>query len=1019
MNFVNLHVHSTVGSWDSPSKIDKLVKYASETLGQRALAITEHGSMSSCIKFHLECKANGIKSIQGIEFYICPPGMSCEDKSPANRRLNHLVVLAKNEKGFQNLLRLTSLANAQERFYHRPRIDEDLLFQNSEGLIVINGHYDTSIFDCLFYNLDGVSKSKNLEEAKGYLHPDYKERFLNVANRYETIFGDDFYIECQLFDPTDITQQLSGHILFSLAQEFGFKSVGTGDVHYISPQDCEAHATFVGIKQQKKIKDLPNIGYFKSGKYCLISNEEAEKYYPKELIYATNEIVDKIESYEITRQQSIPKVHVDGISTIDEVKRICNEELIKRGLDNKEYRDRLEYELSIVELGELEHYSLIVSDYISWAEQQGIFVGRARGCLVNTNIIMKDGKIKDISEIKVGDKVISRSGNLNKVINTFKYEINEELLNIKTALGESKGITLTKDHKVLACKRIVKCLCGDKKYYDDKQDFTPEWICAKDLSPGDLILQPKVKIKQSIPTYDLSSFCVSYQNGSKIYCENNKVYSTKTGNKFSSFKILESPKYIEISKDFCYVLGVFIGDGWFNKSNKNISFCFNSETGIESQTRVIKFMESVGCHTKYCFGQNGKKVNQIHFSNLAIYFLFKKIFSKYNHTPVSKSIPRFVFNLPDDFKYEFLSGLQKSDGSTRKGRISYTSISKTLVCQIKYLLLTLNKPCGIKSETRMDIRPEFANRKTAYYASFPNIFNKNQKENSNKSFEDYNFVRIMKISKVNDVKEVYDFHVENEHNYMTTSGIVHNSSSGSLVCLLLNIIKTDPVKNGLSFERFYSPDRAESKILPDIDSDFQANRRDEVVEYIRNKYGPDKVCGVVTFNVLQAKSAIKDVLRIWDVCDFKQANDIADLFEARDKISDQLAEFKAETGYDSMIMFTLMTNPDLLKDYCYLEDGELKGEYAKFFNLAIQLEGSVKSISRHPSAYIICDRPIMEIAPLTKDSKTSHLLCALDMYSFESAGLVKFDILGILALDGLAEVNNLIKDIDINNFNLI
>ena len=157
MNFVNLHVHSTIGSWDSPSKIDKLVKYTSETLGQRALAITEHGSMSSCIKFHLECKANGIKSIQGIEFYICPPGLSCEDKSPANRRLNHLVVLAKNEKGFQNLLKLTSLANAQERFYHRPRIDEALLFQYSEGLIVINGHYDTSIFDCLFYNLDGKS----------------------------------------------------------------------------------------------------------------------------------------------------------------------------------------------------------------------------------------------------------------------------------------------------------------------------------------------------------------------------------------------------------------------------------------------------------------------------------------------------------------------------------------------------------------------------------------------------------------------------------------------------------------------------------------------------------------------------------------------------------------------------------------------------------------------------------------------------------------------------------------------
>ena len=621
MNFVNLHVHSTIGSWDSPSKLDRLVKYAAKDLGQTALAITEHGSMSSCIKFYAECKANNIKPIQGIEFYICPPGLSSKDKSSANRRLNHLVVLAKNEKGFKNLLRLTSLANAQERFYHRPRIDEELLFQNSEGLIVLNGHYDTSIFDCLFYNIDGVSKSSNLDEAKAYLYPDYKDRFLAVANRYKDIFGDDFYIECQLFDPTDIIQQLSGHLLYSLAKEFGFNAVGTGDVHYISPKDCEAHATFVAIKQQKKIKDLPSIGYFKSGKYCLITNEEAEKYYPQELIEATNQIVAKIEDFEITRPQSIPKIKIDGISTIDEVKRICNEQLIKRGLDNPEYRARLEYELSIVELGELEHYFLIVSDYIKWAEQNDIFVGRSRG-----------------------------------------------------------------------------------------------------------------------------------------------------------------------------------------------------------------------------------------------------------------------------------------------------------------------------------------------------------------------------------------------------------SSAGSLVCLLLNIIKTDPVKNGLSFERFYSPDRAESKILPDIDSDFQATRRDEIVEYIRNRYGSDRVCGVVTFNVLQAKSAIKDVLRVWDVCDFKTQNDIADLFEAKDKISDQLAEFKAETGHESMIVYTLTTNPDLLKDYCYLENGELKGEYAKFFDLAIQLEGSTKSISRHPSAYIICDRPIMEIAPLTKDSKTAHLLCALDMYSFELAGLVKFDILGLRALDGLCEINRLIKDIDIETF---
>ena len=1014
MNFVNLHVHSTIGSWDSPSKIDRLVKYAAQTLKQPALAITEHGSISSCIKFQTECKANGIKSIQGEEFYICPPGKSSEDKSAENRRLNHLVVLAKNEVGFKNLLKLTSLANMPERFYYRPRIDEELLFENSEGLIVINGHYDTSIFDCLFFNIDGVSKSKNLEEAKSYLYPDYKEKFLEVANRYKGIFGDDFYIECQLFDPGDIVQQLSGHILWALAQEFGFKAVGTGDCHYISPQDCDAHATFVAIKQSKKIKELPNIGYFTSGKYCLISNEEAQKYYPEELILATHEIMGKIEDFQITRPQSIPKVHVDGISTIDELKRICEKELIRRGLDNKEYKDRLKYELEITELGELEHYFLIVRDYIDWANKNGIFTGRARGCLVNTNVVMKDGSPKDISEVKIGDYVISKSGKYNKVINTFKYDVDENLLNIKTAFGETKGITLTKDHKVYACKRNVSYITSNnKKYYQADQEFNPEWIMAKDLSVGDFIFQPKIKTKLSIPTFDLANFCMSKANGSKIYLDNNKIFVTKNGNKHKEYSTIEIPRYLSVTKELCYVLGVFVGDGWINKRNKYISFCFNTETGIESQNKVIEYMTSVGCVFSSIENQNGKKVNQIHFSNLAIHYLFKKIFSSYNYKPSSKSIPRFIFNLPEDFKLEFIKGLQKSDGSTKSERITYCSISKKLIYQIKHLLLTINKPCSIREENRTDKRLEFANRKTAYYASFPDIFNENQKENSNKSFEDYNLVRIREISEVSEIKEVFDFHVENENDYLTTSGIVHNSVSGSLVSMLLGITKIDPLKNGLSFERFYSPDRAEAKILPDIDSDFQDTRRDEVIEYIRNKYGADRVCGVVTFNVLQAKSAIKDILRVWDVCDFKQANDISECFEARDKISDQLADFKAETGSESMIMYTLTHNPEILKDYCILENGELTGDYAKFFDLAIQLEGSVKSISRHASAYIISDRPIMEIAPLAKDSKTSNLLCALDMYSFELAGLVKFDLLGIRALTGLCEVNKLIKDIDI------
>jgi len=201
--------------------------------------------------------------------------------------------------------------------------------------------------------------------------------------------------------------------------------------------------------------------------------------------------------------------------------------------------------------------------------------------------------------------------------------------------------------------------------------------------------------------------------------------------------------------------------------------------------------------------------------------------------------------------------------------------------------------------------------------------------------------------------------------------------------------------------------------LPDIDTDFQTSRRSEVIDYIRNKYGADKVCAVVTFGKLHGKSAIKAVLSAWEVCDHTQQKNISDLIQSKDKISDKLADFKDETGSDSILLYTLTHEPEALKDYVRLEEGKIVGEYAMYFELAIELEGSIKTESRHASAIIISDVPIYTVAPMIKDKNEDNLLCAFDMYSFELATLVKLDILALKSLDGLCEVNVLLKDLDI------
>lgn len=210
------------------------------------------------------------------------------------------------------------------------------------------------------------------------------------------------------------------------------------------------------------------------------------------------------------------------------------------------------------------------------------------------------------------------------------------------------------------------------------------------------------------------------------------------------------------------------------------------------------------------------------------------------------------------------------------------------------------------------------------------------------------------------------------------------------------------------------------KVLPDYDIDFPASRREEVIDYIRSKYGQDRVAGVVTFSTLQGKNAIKDVLRVCSACSFSESNKITELIPSRDKISDKLAEFKEELKDDpranSILFYCLLKEPDLLKDWCYLdEDGKLSGDMATYFGIAIGLEGAIKSESKHASALIIANRPIVEVAPLIRDKSSDELLVGLDMNSFGDVSLAKFDILGIKSLDCLTEVNQLLKEIGIVN----
>jgi len=232
------------------------------------------------------------------------------------------------------------------------------------------------------------------------------------------------------------------------------------------------------------------------------------------------------------------------------------------------------------------------------------------------------------------------------------------------------------------------------------------------------------------------------------------------------------------------------------------------------------------------------------------------------------------------------------------------------------------------------------------------------------------------------------------------------SSSGSLTCYLLNITDIDPIKYNLIFERFYNDGRntKDRKAFPDIDTDFPKFKRELVIEYIKQKYGYDKVCGIVTYSELKGKSSIKEVLRAHKACSSDEMNKITKDIPAKEKISDLLAD----ANENSIIRWTLQNEPDILKEWVTIdEQGNIQGNLSRFFEQAIRIEGTFIGTGKHASGIIVASDVLNESCPMIKD-KHGEALAALDMSALEKAGFLKFDILGLAGLDKLMGINNLL-----------
>ena len=259
------------------------------------------------------------------------------------------------------------------------------------------------------------------------------------------------------------------------------------------------------------------------------------------------------------------------------------------------------------------------------------------------------------------------------------------------------------------------------------------------------------------------------------------------------------------------------------------------------------------------------------------------------------------------------------------------------------------------------------------------------------------------------VKDIVDFIRSN--NWLPGPG--RGSAAGSLVSYLLEITSIDPIKYDLLFERFYNDGRnTEGRIsMPDIDVDVPIDKREFVIQHMRDRYGVSKVSQMITFNTLKGRGALKEVLRVYGDISFEETNRITENIPDEAKIADELQEMKEEYGEASIIRWALENEGDKLSQWCSIDsDGILSGPLSKRFEQAIRLEGTKCHQSKHAAGVAVSAQNLDEICPMIYDSKTEQTIAGLEMADLESLGVVKFDILGVALLDKIMNIRDMLKD---------
>ncbi|WP_019499436.1 DNA polymerase III subunit alpha [Pseudanabaena sp. PCC 6802] len=998
-NFVGLHVHSEYSLLDGASQLPNLIDQAAE-LGMEAIALTDHGVMYGAIELIKTCRGKGIKPIVGNEMYIINGDITKQEK----KRKYHQIVLAKNTQGYKNLVKLTTISHLQgyqgKGIFARPCISKDYLEKYKEGLIVTSG--------CL---------AGEVPQAILQGHPEIARE---VAAWYKEVFGGDYYLEIQDHGyPEDRTVNVE---IVKIARELDIKIVATNDSHFVSCHDVEAHDALLCIQTGKLITEVNRLHY--SGTEYLKSADEMKLMFRDHLpddviaeaISNTVEVAAKVKSYDIMSDPRAAEYPVPQGHTADTyLEAVTWQGLMERFQTERRsdipdnYQQRIHYELQIMQQMGFSTYFLVVWDYIKYARDRGIPVGPGRGCVLpDTNVLLSSGKEIPIHEVQIGQEVVTHAGNLLPVEDKLVYDCDEEIIKIKVA---SEELCLTQDHKIWAVRsadcavnsaktaNVCKPTCTRYCSVKPCDYYQLQWIAAGELSKDDFVAFPRIPSEEVEIVFDVVEYVAAREH---LRYDKEFIWYEIGSNQLATKRI---PRYISYDEDLARLLGYYIAEGWSRLGEREctVGFGFSSkETTYANEVQQL-LKNIFGLDANIVPHHAKQSIQVLTYSRTVGEFLSSLCGIGANH----KSIPTaVVLKGKSELIKILIAYMFRGDGHNgskeKTTAIKYTTTSSALAMQLRSLLARFGYWVSIIKSKRGKQQDNWAIEYSVKLAGsqllnwnsdfwdFP-IGVKEQKFFRNDSFyvdDRYIYLKIRSAEKFHYKGKVYDITVPGDTSYVANSIAIHNSAAGSLVAYALGITNIDPIHHGLLFERFLNPER---KSMPDIDTDFCIDHRNELIEYVTQRYGDDRVAQIVTFNRLTSKAVLKDVGRVLDIS-----------YGEADKMAKMIPVFRGKPAKLKTMISDETPAPEFKERY------EKDPKVFQWLDMAMRIEGVNKSSGVHAAGVVISPMPLDEVVPLQR-SNDGAVVTQYPMEDLESLGLLKMDFLGLRNLTTIQHTVDLIE----------